>query len=368
MSFTFVDGTSAENPAILNIPFFAEYFKLFDTMKIDEDRYKLAIQYYGKEISTIEICEILIEFLEHYDADVTQICAEYFKLSELHYLYGDIMPKYTNNKKFNQYLLEHYPIFDYYVKRLPLVLPDNCDIVTVGYYLYSGFKWSVNYCCTNNSLTILKYLVDNGARISSAKSIPMFLACKNGHFRIVKYLYKKNNAQYSFELCCASEKGYLKIVKYLHKKGSAIDIYNNKPILRAIKNKHLDVVKYLFEHSNKETLPYERLIWDTCEFGNLKILKYLHENGVDVVTQNNVSIVLASEVGNLEIVKYLHENGADITAQENKSLLFAAKNGHLDVVKYLVKNGADKTADDNLARYWANQNEHYDVVEFLLDF
>jgi ankyrin repeat protein len=194
-------------------------------------------------------------------------------------------------------------------------------------------------------LALVIWSLNNGAFIHNEDDSYFYIAIKNGHFEVVKYIFENHS--------------YIKINDFLYV---------------ASTNGHLEIVKYLVEngadiHKNDD----DAFIW-TCDSGHLEVVKYLLEREADIHADDDLAIILASRNGHLEVVKYLVERGSDIRAQNHKALVFASENGHLEVVKYLLERRTDIVIDIDeykealmFAIIGAIGNEKFEIVKFLIE-
>jgi ankyrin repeat protein len=368
-----------------------------------EEEYKPVVEYYGKNIPTIEICETAIKFAEHYccnNAAIQKIGTEYFRISETQYLNNNIIPKYSRNKKINQYIKLQFPIFKYYVKNKTLIFPENCTIVTLGYYEKYGLNWCTAYCAKYNNIIILKYLHNTGKNLNIDSAL--ICATHSDHIKIVKYLHKNDINIITRNNCAvaiAIKYGSYKVLKYLHVNGGKLTAYNNKPVCLDFINTNiknvLKVIQYLHKNGIDLKARNNHLLKWACDNCYIPIVKYLIENGVDINAENNYAICWsnryakenstrnlyqnnkpvtsrkieeareACEIEQLELIKYLHENGANIVANDNGPITFAGKLGNTKVLKYLHEHGADITARDNCVKRFAVFTKNTELLEYL---
>ncbi|KAJ5071635.1 ankyrin repeat [Anaeramoeba ignava] len=255
-----------------------------------------------------------------------------------------------------------------------------------------------------NSLEIIKYLVENGINANSKnnkREAPLHLICQ----------YQTKN-EYSIE-----------IMKYLLSKGADINSkcfgnqtplhYAYETVLHLIcqyhfqneqekeKEKSFEIFKYLIEKEadinakNKENETPLHLI---CEYQQKKenlfeVIKYLIEKEADINAknkENETPLHLICEFQNkenaLEVIKYLIGKGADVNAKNDKNetpLHYALKyyfqylylkENAFEVIKYLILRGADinipnKTNETPLhlvCKSQQNQQNSLEMAKYLI--
>ena len=104
---------------------------------------------------------------------------------------------------------------------------------------------SVIYSANIGSLEIIKYLVEQGAKIQDESLLE---ACEYGHLGVVKYLVEYGldiHYENDLSLIMASKYGHLGVVKYLIENGANIHVQNDTPLFNSINRNKINVVKYL---------------------------------------------------------------------------------------------------------------------------
>lgn len=157
-----------------------------------------------------------------------------------------------------------------------------------------------------------------------------FLAIKNGHLEVLKFLlnfyntynfniilYNNNNDNYMLEF--AAEHNKFDIVKFLVKRGEDIHSKYNNALRNSINNKNIEISQFLIDNGSN--------INESQEDG---------EDGEEVYYLSNLDSEI--EKKNINMVNFLLKNGAIITKY---SLSSAINNNDLEMVKILLKNGAD---------------------------
>ena len=163
-----------------------------------------------------------------------------------------------------------------------------------------------------NILSCVVVALKRGANIDNARKID--------------YIYRT-------PLIKASQNGYLEVVKYLVEQGANVSTNNDYSLRMASRYGHLEVVKYLVDQgANVHARNDDALRW-ASRYGHLKIVKCLVEQGASIYNEHDLILAIINE--HLEVVKYLVEQGTNIHAQNDRALRFARKNGHLEIINYL---------------------------------
>lgn len=157
-------------------------------------------------------------------------------------------------------------------------------------------------------------------------------------------------------------KGHFKQIKYLVENGADVTTLNNKPIQLAASYGYLDIVKYFADNGGDITANnHMAFILAVCN-GHYDTVKYLVENGADILTKDNYALKLAVDNGHYEIIRFLVEN-SDMNLSWGSYVKTAAGNGHLHIVEYLVENGANHKG----AIKTAIQHKHLNIVKYLIE-
>ena len=174
----------------------------------------------------------------------------------------------------------------------------------------------------------------------------LYSACKSGDLKDIKQLHARGDVHPSFSsdiflitwtftrpdsdgrtpLFIACQEGHFEIVKWLHAHGAAMDV--TRP-------------------NNKGSTPMSY----ACGNGHFEIVQWLHAHGaaMDVTRPLNdgaTPMYIACQNGHFEIVQWLHAHGAtmDVTRPRNDGvtpMLVACFKGHLEIVQWLLTHGAD---------------------------
>lgn len=205
----------------------------------------------------------------------------------------------------------------------------------------------------------MQILLSNGANINlCAKNglSPLFVACKNGNNRAVKFLLKKEAA-----------------INYQCVK------YKITPLYISFQENHEDTAQLLLDHEADVDLCTQNgvsLLYNACQDGHDKFVQFLVKSGADInfCTEEGASpIYAACHNGHYETVCLLQSNGADInlSKKNGESPIYTASNfGYSSIVELLL----NKNANNNLCKinresplYVACKNGHERIVQLLLE-
>lgn len=130
--------------------------------------------------------------------------------------------------------------------RLKQLVESKTDIELIDIALIYACEYS-------QSMTIVKYLVENNANIHVCYEMPW--ACEKGNMEIVKYLISMD-ANYRIKddaiLQCSAECGQYDVVKYLLDCNANISANNNGTLKAAIKKTSYEIVKLLINRIDYE--------------------------------------------------------------------------------------------------------------------
>lgn len=169
-----------------------------------------------------------------------------------------------------------------------------------------------------------------------------------------------------FIQACAN--GNLDQAKKLHNCGA--DIYDFNAQYAACKNGHIKIMKWLYSLDNNLILNDVNLVIIEeviCTHNHIKLAKWLYNLGINI---DGVSLFLcACSHGSLEIAKWLHRQGVNINAYDNGAFVSACINGHLEIVKLLYSHGVTLKSNLNNVEVflWTYINAHYHVIKWLCE-
>lgn len=163
----------------------------------------------------------------------------------------------------------------------------------------------------DGKLSRLKIFLDHKSQDEVSKLVhaktngatPLIMACRNGHYDVVKYVVDVCKADIeqvgsvTFDgetiegappLWCAAAAGHLPIVEYLVEKGTDVNkttFTNSTPLRAACFDGHYDIVKFLVAHSADIEIANRHghtCLMISCYKGHKDISQYLLELGADV--------------------------------------------------------------------------------------
>ena len=232
----------------------------------------------------------------------------------------------------------------------------------------------MDYAIKNGHLKIIKWLYNEKSMTCNKNSFST--AVIHGHFKVIKWLYKNilsqesdeylQNKEFTHSLFYdATENGHLHIAKWLNKK---LNILNNSMsqmliheiIDEVIYNRQIHILKWfnrlnVFDNYN---YIFNELDTLTDNANNLKFIKWLVKHVCCSVTVNIIDY--AARYNQLKIIKWFHKHRIDCMCNR-LALIKAAKYGHLKTLKYLHKNYKDKCNISVLD----NAKDHPHIIKWL---
>ena len=187
----------------------------------------------------------------------------------------------------------------------------------------------------SNTGHIIQYLVEKGIYISrKTKTKILQRIIQDGDLDTVKFFTDKGFMKLSsFEIAC--KWGHFDIIKYLETTGFDIKRVRNVCFLLAVKSRHYDIAKYLLEEKGAN-IHYkdDEAFRNVCKDVNLEIVKYLHEKGANIHAMDDCALRNAISVDrSLPIVKYLVEQGCKIQLNFRSRNIVMEKHG--EIKKYI---------------------------------
>jgi ankyrin repeat protein len=234
---------------------------------------------------------------------------------------------------------------------------------TDKFWLDEGFDLSLE--------STWKMMVENGIDVDTYSQCCLLWASYQSNVQVIKF-FIDSGTDITIVLERSSATGNLSMVKYLVENGANIHACCDYALRYSSKNGHLPVVKYLIEKgADVHAFCGEALLW-AAESGHLSIVKHLIEKGADINSFCE-ALLYAAENGHLSVVEFLVEKGADIHnyyengADDGNDLALprASGNGHLSVVKFLVEKGVDFHTNNDFALRTASIRGHNEVVNYL---
>ena len=340
----------------------------------------------------LDIIEWLYQYhydTKYYDYDWSQTCYHAMKRGHL-----EIVKWFCNINFYhffykNNYLIDYAAAFGHY--KIVIWLHTNLQFYNVtNTSIISNDSEAIRWAATNGHFNIVKYLYRKKYPFSG---YIIDYAAANGHLNIIKWIFLKfiNNhlyQQYSHRAMDWSAKnGHLKVLKWLykncrenHKFTSDSNDINEQPsrsfryeftpftkeiIDGAAENGHLEVLKWLFKNRLELSICNPHYDASTAidaidmaaKNGHFEVVKYLCEK---YDNSHNMALEQAAKYGHFEIVKYLfhHHNMNIFTFHQNVNTAFsnAAEHGHLDIVKWLYNNSHITKSTCEYIRWHMSQN------------
>ena len=206
-------------------------------------------------------------------------------------------------------------------------------------------KYVLAIAADKGNLLLVRYLVENGAKVNVCRNYALYLAAINGYLDIVKYLIKKGASVYEDCLCNCDNKviyfgnysnSILLIVKeniaiYLIEHGASI-VDDPYLLFNAINMNKYELVKCLI----RKGLNVDDCLYYASNLLHFDIIKYAITNGANININGSYPLFMACKHGDTQIVKFLISKGSKIT---NDCIEAAAANGHTTIIKYLLKKG-----------------------------
>ncbi|XP_059621409.1 protein fem-1 homolog CG6966 [Phlebotomus argentipes] len=193
-------------------------------------------------------------------------------------------------------------------------------------------------------------------------STPLVIACRNGHYDVVQYLFQKCHVDVeqsgivTFDgetidgappLWCAAAAGHDHIVKLLMKHGANVNSTtrtNSTPLRAACFDGHYNIVTYLVSHGADIEVANRHghtCLMIACYKGHFNIAQYLLDLKANVnrrTVKGNTALHDCAESGSLEILQLLLKHGAtmDVDSYGMTPLLAASVTGHVAIVEHLI--------------------------------
>lgn len=277
---------------------------------------------------------------------------------------------------------------------------DDKECEKLSKYLKNGFDINfydlcygtpLNRSINNNSLDMVKFMLDNGSDINLKHPLLNSLFCQN--VEIANYLIKngadlsvkddKGSSIFHYVSYINDEFFIRKIINFYNGDLSEINGINKtkiSPLEHACELNNMIVVKILIENGadvnfkGKTKLQSNALIC-AIENNNYNLCKYLLDNGTDVnFGFPRKPINVASTIADVDILNLLIDNRADVNLideSEKTPLMIASSIGNEEIVDLLITSGAnvnEQNKEGFTAILYSLNNQHQKVFEKLLSY
>lgn len=213
----------------------------------------------------------------------------------------------------------------------------------------------LSYCSTDD-IEKVKELIDSGVDINGRANpvwnctddfySPLDAACQFGSTEVIKYLVDNGadvTSDSNFPIRVAASQGYAEIVGYLADKGADISVMWDKPIKSAVAGGHTATVECLLAKGVDATISDNELFMQACWDGHLEIVKCLVKFGADVTDRSHQAFREVINEGQLDIVKYLLD-------MDNSLFLYVTVTEERVVYRNFVRHPPNLEAFE----YWSN--------------
>jgi hypothetical protein len=192
------------------------------------------------------------------------------------------------------------------------------------YYLHKIVHLDITICLRgairNGDFSLFRYILENDKfKETSVKIVTIRNVVQYNNINFFPYLLSKYATEGVVEsiLLRAASLGRLDIVCYL---ANMVDIrsYGNELLYRACKNGHFKMVKYIINTMTLDAIDYYSALNDAARDGHFRIVRYLVNTLGDDIYKYNMTTVICSAIsyGNLKMVRYL-VNASDCLPYHN---------------------------------------------------
>lgn len=186
------------------------------------------------------------------------------------------------------------------------------------------------------------------------------LASLNGDIETVQFLHQAAGRLIctSNALDAAAWNGDLDLVRYLHAHGAPCSML---ALEGAVRGGHFDVMVFLM--TQRTVSASQPLIDKAVAKGGLRMVQYLHTHPLPgVVMCTRKAMDDAAQLNSMDVVRFLQENRTEGCSE--RAIALSAQHGHFRMVKYLYAHGAPCTP---AAVDMAATNGHLDIVRYLIN-
>jgi ankyrin repeat protein len=162
---------------------------------------------------------------------------------------------------------------------------------------------AIKWASENGHLEVVKYLVSKGADIIYPDG-ELLGACANGHLEVAKYLLDIGVDVKCYAMIgMVCEANQIEILKFLVKNGADVTSEGCWALISSASSGHLSITKYLVEVGSDVTTKGNRAIALAKYYGHLEVVKYLVDVGADLKAEK--SYLPVSDVKILNYIKDL---------------------------------------------------------------
>jgi hypothetical protein len=223
------------------------------------------------------------------------------------------------------------------------------------------------------SLSVFKFLIENGANINDSLSSALREMCNAGNLDVFKYLmnYVTNPAMYEQAMYAACNTGNTDLVKLMFDHGAELN--DSDAFHDACNSGHTDIVKFMLEHGfDINTINTDGFLFN---WNNVGIIDLLINNGLDMLYHGeNIlrSQAYNKQPENMKILLTKHEFS---TYSKDQALFCACcrafdkedRECYMEIMKILLENGT-VDADGECYRFLTSQIKYSVYDTNLLDF
>lgn len=248
----------------------------------------------------------------------------------------------------------YYVQFEWNKIKNPLFCASKCgylDLLQFGLKRYELTSLHLDIAIFYGHLHILKscpaHMLTWGAYV---------VAITQGHFKVIKWLYKMKRPYDAFVTAVIAQHGEFKMLKWVRRRGCEWD---SRTTSYCASNGNLKILKWAVQN-RCETDSYLSL--NAAESGNLKMLKWLHKKGC--LEFNTQTFVYAVRSGNFAMLKWLYKTGCE---WDSRVCEVAAGREDLRTLKWAIKKGCPFDSKACLVAAKREQTifSSTDVIDFI---
>jgi len=185
---------------------------------------------------------------------------------------------------------------------------------------------------------------ENYSNFLDSVNTPFIKSCIMGHTNIAKKLINKVDTipeeflSRAFYICC--KKGFLDIVIILKNKINSNIICYQRCFEKACRNGHYQIMKFLYKNFNINiSNNHDKAFRKACRGGHIDIVTKLLtiKPDINVLARRDYAFYWACRNGHEEIVILLIEYGANMTMNNFEGLMWAIYNSHESIIKIIYE-------------------------------